>query len=342
MQRNRTTLLLVLFTLLCQYAKADLKYMPLRIELSSEQSTYASGEVIQFNVKFTNSDAKQHALILPGTLNKGRKIIYFSIYTVDENDFYTELARESREIDMDSIYYSQSAYKYIQAKESISIPVFFNDTVNYRKHIEAHHKLPKRLLPGEYQVLAWYDPWDQKLASNAFNKISSYDKSDAEELPHKMNLPGEGLQSNYFKLTISDAPATKVPWIPTAFCPANCKLCKLIDRNQWNKVKKEIASQTDYKDPEGMAYTDTTWMQAHRNIAWLGYSPDAVLASLPTYTGRNIIFRNADGYHYFRAHWQMGIMYQGRSRISSLLFRRRSLIKTSEVDYLKLLSLKPY
>ncbi len=320
-------------------AHADLKYIPLHLTLSCDQNSHSIGERIQFNLTFTNTDNRKHALILPGTQHKGRKMIYFSFYTVKDN-IYIEVHRESREIDMDSVYYNQTYYKYIDAGQSISIPVFFGDKKNYRRHIASHHDFPN-LPPDEYQLLAWYNPFDEDLANNAFNKISDFDKSSTTD-PDKINMPEVGLISNYLSLQITSEATSPQKWTPTPFCPQNCRLCKMVDKENWKRVEEIIDEQTYYNGKQDQQFTDSSWRQPHRNIAWLGYGPDAILASLPSYTSRAIIFKNKNGYHYYWLTWQIGIIYPVRSMLFGWLNRKHKIMKTSEVDYLRLLSLKPF
>ena len=124
----------------------------------------------------------------------------------------------------------------------------------------------------------------------------------------------ETQQSNYFLLTISDDPV-KHEWSPTRDCPLNYHFCEAIEKSDWNSVERLISKQTDYNNKLGMNFTDTNWLQPHRNIAWMYEGPDAILASLPTYTYRSMIFKTQAGYIYYDATWQLGIIYPGRSRI---------------------------
>ena len=334
----RSTLLIIsIFFLRSFLCYADLTPIDIKTTLSSKHNTYAKGEVIPFTLKFQNKSKKHNVILLPGSLHEGKKLVYFSYYSV-KNNFYTEVARESREIDMDSTYYSQVDLRNIAPNDSISIPIFLNEHSNYRKHIEAHHLLPD-LAPGTYQVLAWYDPWDEEFGNTFYNKISSFPKqNDQEFAPNKFNIPEEGLISNYFTIHISKEKSLEKHFTPNQFCDKNCKYCTAIEKGDWKKVANIIDKQTYYKGKNSAGKTSTNWLQTHRNVAWVYNPPQAILASLPTYTYRNMIFKNTKGYHYFSATWQIGIVYPNRSRIKSFFAALRNIFFISDFFNLPSLS----
>lgn len=325
-------------------AYADLKPIDIKMELSSNRNAYMASEVIAFTIDFENLTDKYNVILLPGSQNKGKKLIYFSYYTVKDN-FYTEVARESREINMDTTIDGRVSLRNLKPKASISIPVFLNEKSNYNTHIEAHHALPD-LPPGKYQLLAWYDPWDEDYGNQFFNKIESFDKGDEQLFEaNKFNIPEEGLISNYFSLEILAENNTIPAFQSTVFCTKNCKYCTAIENEDWSKVAKIIDKQSYYKGKNNIAKTDTNWLQTHRNVAWLYDGPEAILASLPSYTYRRFIFKNANGYHYYNATWQLGIVYPNRSRIKQFFqwaMRVNPPIKGSEVDYRKLILFEKY
>ena len=182
--------------------RADLKPVFLSIKLSSPKSTYINGEILPFSVEFQNKDVGKRPVILPGNQKEGKKIIYFSFFSVKDN-FYSEVYREATEIAMDTLTKGWVDFRYLKAGEKFSIPVIFNDEKNFSQHIEAHHKLPN--LPiGEYQVLAWYQPWTNELSPYAFNPISDFKQTETLRDSTRFDIPIEGTQSNYLTINISN------------------------------------------------------------------------------------------------------------------------------------------
>jgi len=282
-----------------------------------------------------------NGIILPGTKNKGKRLLYLAYYSVDSNDFYTNVHTESRVIAMDTSNFGQVHWKNLYAGKSVTVPIFLNDSTNYRTNNAAHHRLPN-LPAGNYQVLAWYAPWDEPMAEHAFAKLNPFGRSD-DDFVSKRFYMHETQQSNYFSLTISND-TVKHAWSPTKACPLNCHFCEAIEKSDWNKVERLLSKQTDYTNKLGMNFLDTNWLQPHRNVAWMYEGPDAILASLPTYTYRSMILKNQTGYFYYAATWQLGIIYPGRSRIQQMFrwsTRLNAPIRSSEVDYQKIVKFAP-
>ena len=313
------------------------------IHLSSERNTYQRDEVIQFDITFTNLTTHQNGVLLPGTKNKGKRMIFLSYYSVDSTNFYTNVFTESRVIEMDTSALGQTGWANLDPGESITIPIFFGDTKNYSTHNAAHHKIPD-LPAGNYQVLAWYDPWDEPMAQYAFKQINPFGRSDDDFSSNRIYIDLQ-TQSNYFSLTISDSLTPKPQWKPTKFCPTNCNLCHAIDHENWDKLKRTIAKQTDYSNKLERNNMDTAWLQPHRNIAWMSPPPDAILASLPTYTYRSMILKNENGHYYYSATWQLGRTFPVRSRFRNLVHSAIRVYPPAirdELNYRKLTHFAPY
>ncbi|MGY8845997.1 MAG: hypothetical protein ACKVLH_01400 [Bacteroidia bacterium] len=330
-------------TLLALTSIADLRPPDMAIHLGSYRNVYQRNDIIQLDITFTNLTNHSNGVLLPSTKNKGKRLLYLAYYSVDSNDFYTNVYTESREMNMDTAKLGQTGWANLDAGKSVTIPIFLNDTKNYLRHNAAYHKLPN-LPAGEYQVLAWYEPWDEYMAQYAFKQLNPFGRSDDDFSSNRIYLD-QSVHSNYISITIIDSLANKPQWEPTPFCPQDCKLCSAIDDNNWDKVQNIIAKQTDYSNKLGMNFTDTNWLQPHRNIAWMYEGPDAILASLPTYTYRSMIFKNQVGYFYYAATWQLGIIYPGRSRIQQMFrwaTRINAPIRSSEVDYKELVKFAPY
>ena len=320
-------------------AKADLRPCYLTVYLSASKVKFTTNELVQINVTLTNISNESHSIVVPGNQSKGFKLIYFSWYKVDQNNFYTEVYRDSRIISMDTSVKGYVNFNRLEANESTSIPFFFNDTKNAKKHIHSNYELPK-LPPGNYKIIAWYYPWDEELAKYAFNK---YDWKGQDENPAKntelLDLSESGTQSTYFDVEI----ITEEAFDKTIFsesCPKSCSLCRAIEQERWNKIKREIRHNSRLVTELNMGVdTNGNWQKTHRNIAFLGDAPDAILASLPAFLSREIIFQNKNGIHYFYLTWQLGKTSRVGSRINQFFYLiglRNVRIRDSRINYSRL------
>lgn len=332
--------ILFILSLLSQRTKANLFFYGLSLKLECLQSTFSKDEIVEFRLIFNNATEKEQSILLPGSQNKGPKLIHFSFYSVKDN-FYTEVYRESALLDMNTDKVGSSTFKRLDAKGSTTIPLFLNDKANYKKHPEANHPMPN-LPPGQYEVMVWYSPWGDSLSKYVYHKVSDF-KTVRTIDPDKINLPETALNSNYVTVNIVEKNTVKRVFAPTKFCPKNCLFCEAIEKNNWDKVSGIIDKQSYYHKTKH-TQTDSTWRQAHRNVAWLSEGPDGVQDVLPTYYGRTIIFKNNSGNHYYYITWQMGIIYRQRSRIKQLgrMMKINVPLKTEEVNYLRLFTFYPY
>ncbi len=337
-------LLLLIFTISFS-VKADLRPIYLTLEISASKTKFTTAELIQINVTLKNCTGINHSILIPGNQSKGLKLIYFSWYKVNENNFYTEVHRDSREIIMDTSVKGYVNFNRLDSNESTTIPFFFNDTKNALKHINSTYEIPK-LPPGKYKLIAWYYPWDEELAKHVFSK---YDWKGHDEIPvdnsELMDLPESGAQSTYFDVEIiAQADAKQTNSVNS--CGKGCKLCRTIECENWRKTKRIIRRDSkDLSEYNLGKDTNGDWQKAHRNIAYLGDNPDAILASLPSYLSREIIFQNKNGIHYFYLTWQIGKVSRVGSRINQFFYLiglRNVRTSFSRVRYSKLKWLREY
>jgi len=313
-------LLLLIFTISFS-VKADLRPVYLSLEISAPKTKFTTTELVQLNVTLTNGDFESHSILIPGNQSKGLKLIYFSWYKVDEKNFYTEVHRDSRVISMDTSVKGYVSFNRLEPKKSITIPFFFNDTKNARRHLNSSYEIPK-LPVGKYKIIAWYYPWDEELSKYAFNKYDWKGQDlNPDKNPEFLDLSESGTQSTYFDVEIVNEKTQVSKEIYTKTCPKHCKFCHAIDHNQWGKVERIIRRQSSSRSRfkiKGKNFGN--WYKKHRQVANYGPYPDAVLASLPSYTGIEIIFKNQKGYHYFYLSWQIGKIKPISSRLNGLLF----------------------
>ena len=319
--------------------KANLRPVVLTLEINAPRTRFTTTEIIQINVSLKNCSANDHSILVPGSQSKGLKLIYFSWFKVDDKNFYTEVYRDSRVIFMDTSLKGSVNFNQLNPNESTIIPFFFNDTTNAKKHINSNYNTPK-LIQGKYKIVAWYYPWDEELAKYVFSK---YDWKSQDEIPidnpELMDLPESGIVSPYFDVEIIEQSESNKE-IFTNTCGKGCGLCKAIENENWRKTKRLI--RLDSKDINEYNMGNDSkgnWKKAHRNIAYLGDNPDAILASLPSFLTREIIFKNKNGIHYFYLTWQLGKISRVKSRMNTLFYvvgLRKLRLKDSKLRYSKL------
>ena len=292
-------------------------------EVDSTHLTVAKGKIAQLTVTFTNADYSQRSILLPGFQNHGQRVIWFTVFSEQEN-YYRNVFAEDRILSMDTILYKgYVTMKNLELGESVSIPIFFNDSVNQRKHNETHAL--GNLPPGNYKLLASYDPWKEPLSEYIYNRTDDSDRKQTTVDSTKMDLAYAGINSNYMSLTITETDVEIQSTKP--ICSGHCAICSSIDRGNWNALKRAVRRKGTYESP-------------HRNIAWVYYGPDAILSSLPTYYSRELIVYEKGSYHYLSLSWQLGKIFKVRSRVCSILHWvfsiRRCPFRSSEVDWCRL------
>ena len=66
---------LILFTVLCKMAYANLKPQFISFNISTDKESYYEGDKITINITITNTDKeKTHPVLLPHTQNTGQKL----------------------------------------------------------------------------------------------------------------------------------------------------------------------------------------------------------------------------------------------------------------------------
>jgi hypothetical protein len=324
-------------------ALADFRPVYLKVEINAPKNKFTNSELVQINVTIKNVATRNHFILIPGNQSKGLKLIYFSWYKVDENNFYTEVHRDSRVISMDTSVKGYVNFNRLDSNESTTIPFFFNDTKNAQKHINSNYEIPKLAL-GKYKIIAWYFPWDEELAKYAFNKFDWEGQDlDSNKNLELLDLSESGKQSTYFDVEIiAQAEAKETNSVNS--CGKGCKLCRTIEHENWRKTKRLIRRDSkdlsEYNMGKG---TNGNWQKAHRNIAYLGDNPDAILSSLPSYLSREIIFQNKNGIHFFHLTWQLGKISKVGSRMNTFFYMirlKKIRIKDSNLRYCKLKYMK--
>jgi hypothetical protein len=323
-------------------AQADMLPCYLSLSLKAEKTKFTSTDLVQVDLVLTNRNDRDHSIVVPGNQSVGLKLIYFIWYVVDERNIYKEVYRDSRGIYMDTSVHGFVSFNRLDPGESTTIPFFFNDLNNSSRHINSNYSIPN-LETGNYKLLAWYYPWDEELSKYAFNRIEELDTDD--QLPNNsenMDLPSSGIMSNYLDIQIISGNDSPEP-ILTVKCSEKCKLCRAIEHEKWAKIKKIIRRDSQGVNELNLGNVNqVSWQEPHRKIAYLGDTPDAILASLPSYLSREIIFRNTKGIHYYWLTWQIGKTSRIAGRINSFFYLiglRKIRLRDSRLNYSKLKSL---
>jgi hypothetical protein len=322
--------LVILLTsiLLSNMSYADLRMPELAMELILKKSMHQNHEIIQFEVKFTNQTDRSLSILLPGTQNKGKRILQLQVFSVDNpSNFYTKVFENPLELEMDTTFIGSVYFKRLEARESVTIPLFVNDTANARKNILSNYSFPD-LANGSYQVIAYYNPFGEALAPYVFQAYDDHGRTIEDSLnPERLQMNAWGIYSNYVQLNI-DSQATKE--IESPVCSKHCHFCRHIEKRQWHRVRKDIIHRIS--DIAG-----------HQHVRFLFHGPDAVLSSLPAYYSRQIVFDTENGLEYKYLTWQIGKIHRFRSFIHKCcywMFRWNAPIRTSSTKYFHLISIQ--
>jgi hypothetical protein len=308
---------------------ADLRMPELAMQLILKKSVHQNREIIQFEVKFTNQTDRNLSMIIPGSQNKGKRILQLQVFSVNNvTNFYTKVFENPMELVMDTSVIGSCYFKRLNAGESVSIPLFVNDSRNASKYITSNYALPD-FPDGKYEVIAYYNPFGESLAPYVFQAYDDHGRTIGDSLnPEKMQIDAYGIYSNYVQLTIDSHVATSTEENQQGVCSSSCHFCRHIEKEQWHRVKKDIIHRVDD-------------IAQHRNVLFLFDGPDAVLSSLPSYYSRQIVLETKNGIVYKELTWQIGRIFSLRSTIHKWcywIFRWNVPMRTSSTKYFHLIS----
>ncbi len=184
-------------------AFADLKYHPIKFELSTDKESYYEGEKITFNITITNTDKENsHPILLPHTQNIGQKLFCLSAYDKATN---TTLLRYTEDPILKMMVHDTGTVqiKYLKPLEQIIVPIYLNDFENYYNyHTQnaSHHSFGVPLFAGIYKIRINYKPNGIALGDRIYNY---YNNTDID-LPNngKLAIPENGFFSNFCNLKI--------------------------------------------------------------------------------------------------------------------------------------------
>lgn len=315
-QVKRFVHILLLFFLLAHPLFGDLPYLPVRFKLSTAKKVYQPGERIEFRLKVYNADiTRSYPIVLPGTQNKGPKLIRLHFYSVNEKTkYYTCVAKEHPDLKMACSTQGHLSVYQLAPGDSTEIVFFLNDRKNFLTQTASHHELDNPLMPGKYLVHIYYDPSQTEL-KDLYHYIGSTNDSTSQE---KLNFWIGGNVCQYIPIEINnDAPDEKNEPTKT-LCTKDCQFCKHIHEGNWKAVKSTIEKNIRKSEDFAIATDQTNWMRSHKHVIWVSPAPQEVLCSLPSYFNYEFIFLSRGELSFFTAAYQWGKVYQSQSGLSRL------------------------
>lgn len=295
---------------------ADLPYTPVSLKLFSNKPVYKVGERMMFRLRIYNSDkSRAYPIVLPGTQNKGPKLIRLHFYSVNEKTrYYTCVAKEHPELKMACSAPGKLRVQQLAPGDSIEIVFFLNDRKNFLTQTASHHELDNPLMPGKYQVHIYYDP-SQTEFKDLYHYIGSTKDSTSQE---KLNFWIGGIVCQYIPIVISNADSDEKSGATKSLCTKDCQFCKHINKGNWKAVKSTLEKNIRKSEDFAIATDQTNWMRSHNNVIWVSPAPQEVLCRLPTYFNYELLFLSRCELCYYTAGFQWGKAYQSQAGLHRL------------------------
>ncbi len=305
-------LIFLLATFIVENSFANLRPIYLSIELKPVTTAANTKNIIQWNVVFTNLDSIRHAIVIPSSQNRGKRIIQLEWYGVkgtapgiapSMDSYYHLLHTDPIELEMDtSLYRGFPSIVNLEPNESYTFPIFLNDRKNQLKHVESSYQVPN--LPiQDFEVLVHYDPYTEPLSQHFF-----YHREKGQFAPDSLNrleLPLGGIYSNYTTIHMQkDDFNTDLFFGKT--CSKNCQVCNCIKHKRWKKLRKHFEKKS----------SDLS----HSRVLHEFPGPDGVLDVLPTYYSKNYIVLTKDGVQHISVTWQIGKIYKTARFFTRVLY----------------------
>lgn len=291
---------------------SNLRPIYLSIELKPVTTAANTKNIIQWNVVFTNLDSIRHAIVIPSSQNRGKRIIQLEWYGIkgtapgnapSMDSYYQLLYTDPIELEMDtSLYQGYPSIVNLEPNESYTFPIFLNDRKNELKHVESSYQVPN--LPiQDFEVLVHYDPYTEPLSQHFF-----YHREKGQFAPDSLNrleLPLGGIYSNYTTIHMQKNDFTMDLYFNKT-CTKNCSLCSCIKHKRWKKLRKHFEKKSSEL--------------SHGRVLHEFPGPDGVLDVLPTYYSKNYIVLTKDGVQHISVTWQIGKIYKTAQFFTRMLY----------------------
>ena len=176
----KPSILLMLFTILCNRAYANLKPHYISFAIGTDKEIYFEGDKITFNITITNTDKENtHPVLIPHTQNVGQKLFYLNVYDKANNSMLLRYT-EDRMLKMMVHDTGTVQIKYLKPLEQIVIPIYLNDFDNYHSyHTQnaSHHSFGVPLFAGVYKINLTYNPNGISLGDSIYTYYDDFEKN---------------------------------------------------------------------------------------------------------------------------------------------------------------------
>jgi hypothetical protein len=319
-------LILLLFSIISflGYAK-DLRPQDLKITLEQLPVLEHQTNIIPLRITIQNVSNHRGSILVPYAQNYGKPLFQLRVYEIDQAGQYNLVYTSQDFLDMDtSKYKTEGSFWQLEPNERYSLPLFVNDAQNARLRFESSIQIPD-LKKGKYAFQVLYCPENSSFFKYAFRQITDTDpipEDDVDKYPDHFIWEGS-FASNFLEYPFEILPKLVV------YEPTKSALCRAVRKENWSKVKR-IWSNRDKNKSDNC-------------VLWVYNGAQSIQASLPAYTGHEVIFYTDSGIKYVSFTYQIGKIYRLRSRMAWLFYAtgfRRPPFKTSKVTWSKLIKVE--
>lgn len=306
------------------YAK-DLRPQDLKITLEQLPVLKHQTDIIPLRINIQNVSNHRGSILVPFSQNYGKPLFQLRVYEIDQAGRYNLVYTSQEFLDMDtSKYKTEGGFWQLEPNERYSLPLFVNDTQNARLRFESSIQIPD-LKNGKYAFQVFYTPENSSFFKYAFRQITDTDpipEDDVNDYPDHFSWEGS-FASNFLEYPFEILPKLVV------YDPTKSALCRAVSKENWSKVKRIWSNRDKNKSCDC--------------VLWVYGSAQSIQASLPAYTGYNVIFYTDAGIKYVALTYQIGKVHRLRSRMNWLIHAvgfRRAPFKTSKVNWSKLIRME--
>lgn len=300
----------------------NLRPQDLKITLEQLPVLEHQTDIIPMRINIQNVTNHRGSIIVPHAQNYGKSLFQLRVFEIDQAGQYTLVYTSQEILEMDtSKYKTEGSFWQLEAGETYSMPIFVNDSKNARLRFESSIQIPD-LNNGKYAFQVLYTPETSSFFKYAFRQFKDTDpipEDGVDEYPDHFIWEGS-FASNFLEYPFEILPKLVV------YDPTKSALCAAVSKENWNKVKR-------------------IWPKRDKNksydcILWVYDGAQSIQASLPAYTGHEVIFYTDSGINYVSFTYQIGKIYRLRSSSARLFYAigfRRPPFKTSKVNWSKLI-----
>lgn len=318
-------LIILLFMGIPFLGNADIRPQDLKITLEQLPVLEHQSDIFPLQVKITNVSSHEGSILIPYSQNWGKSLLTLLIYEIDSNKEYKLVYTSPNELNMDtSKYKTEGSFWHLKQGEHFILPLFLNDSMNKKRRFESSFQIPELKHGKNYAFQVLYTPENSSFFKYAFREISTLDPIPEDDVK---NYPNHFIWEGSFASNFLYLPFEKL-LKKVVLQPKSSPLCNAIYKQNWRKVKR-------------------LWDDRHKEkscdcILWVNGGAQSIQASLPAYTGYDVMFYTDSGIKYVTFTYQLGKIYHFRSRVAWLFYAtgfRQPPFKTSKVNWSKLIRL---